>query len=659
MANDWVLTHKREATEFVRRFYKTSYDWRNNGSPSKHLSWDKWERNYHSIYDPIIKAKKEPWQCTMFMPYSVTNVEIIVSALFKILFGKRQPLKFDPRELGDELQAELQSDVLKYEMDKAGFDVEFYKVLKESAIFGSGFMKFYWEKKYDNRRVLKPMRRGFAGTAKSLLKGEFTSPSDVVGYKEEIENALVDNRCRAECIHIRDIFIEPNSKDLRAVLHRQKITYNELVVMSKQKNSDGKPLVDPQSVKDLCMMQENDRFDDDVRPVQCDLGNQDPTLVRPDYAKQHSVFEYWGPIPRKWIDLSMPEDTEEQRAKAEEVVEGKILTASGTFYLASEANPNPVMEPPFLQTDYINCGQSYGKGICQLIEGLQEEGNEIRNLRVDNVNLTMNKVLVVVEGMLRDPREVRSAPGAVIRLKGTSVTDAKQGVMALEIPPVDIGGYRETAEIASQIQETTAANKVTIGTASGGRGDPASTLGGMELLRQAAYDRFSVYAYMQGTVLKKAALKIMEFSYQNSDPERIHKILGDQPIEFLPRVWVPRWKLYKVIPPHEMTDMYDVVPADIFTMENKGQKAQQIASFVQLLASTIPGFNPRSAFKRLGHYNEFTADEIDEILSGLPPNGPIPTPLTTGQGIPSISKPGASPAGEVAPPSSPAMGVPA
>lgn len=652
---DWKETHKKEAVEFVRKFYQTSFDWRNNGDTGYHTKWDRWERNYNNIYDPAIVAKKEPWQSTMFIPYSVTNVEVITSALFKILMGKRQPLMFVPREFGDEIQAELQSDVLQFELDKSDFSIEFYKTLKEVGIFGSGFMKFYWEKRMENRRVMKPVRLGFTGTAKSFLRGEIRNPAEVVGFRQQTEAVLVYDRCRTENVHIRDVFLEPNAKDLSRVLHRQKITYNELLVMAKQKNANGKPLVDQKSVDEMLRVVEPDSFDLDIAPIKYDIGETDPELVRPDYNKNHTVFEYWGPIPRKWIDLEMSEDGEEAKAKANEIVEGKILIASGNYYLASEENPHPSMQTPFLKFDYIPCGQTYGKGICQLIEGLQEEGNEIRNLRVDNVNLTMNKMMVVVEKFLRDPKEVRSAPGAVIRLKGNEVTNANQGVFPLEIPPIDIGGYKETVEIERQIENTTAANRVATSGAPAGSND---TLGGMELARQAAYDRFSVYAFLIGLTLKKAVIKVMELSYQNSSPERIQRILGNIPIEYLPGEFLARWRLYKVIPPHEMTDMYDVVPADIFGMENKSQKAQALASMGQLFASLVPGWDPKPLLKRLGHYNDFTQAEVEDLLKALP-QGPIPTPMGLGQGVPSISKASQSQTGEVAPPSSTsAMGMP-
>lgn len=648
---DWITIHKKEVVEFVRRFYRNAYDWRNNGNDSYHCKWDKWERNYHNVYDPNIKAKKEPWQGTMFIPETVKNIEIITSAYFKILMGKRNPIIFDPRELGDELQAELNTSILKYEMDMSNYLEEFYKTLKESGIYGSGFMKFYTEKRYDNRRLKKPIKRGFVGTAKELMSGKKASPNDVIGFKEEIKSVKTKDRVVCENVHIRDIFIEPNSKDLSRILHRQRITYAELLRMAK----DG--LIDKDSVASLLKVKESDKFDLDIAPVQYDLGNTDPELLRVDYDKQHTVWEYWGPIPRKWTKdgLSMPEDTDDQIAKANEIVEGKCLVASANYYLDSDINPLQSMTHPFLQLDFIKCGQSYGKGIAQLMEGLQEEYNEIRNLRVDNVNLIINKIMVYIENYVRDPNQIRSAPGALIGLKGNIVDDVKKAVMPIEWPQMDIASYRETTELSSQIQETTGANKVTIGQTGQ---DVNQTLGGMELLRQAAYDRFSVGAFVMGNFVRQSALKIMELSYQISEPERIHKILGDQPIEILPGVIVARWMSYKPIPPHEIMDMYDLVPTDVFDMENKGQKAQSLASFAQLLSSILPGFDPKPIIKRIGHFNEFGADEMDEILSGLPA-GPLPTPLAQGQGVPSISKAGSAPTGEVAPPSANnAMGTP-
>lgn len=635
MVIDWIELHKKEAAKFVSDFYRKSFDWRNNGSSSYHQKWDRWERNYHNIYDPGIRAKKEPWQSCMFVPYSVTNVEVITTSLFKLLFGKRESIRFDPRETGDELQAELHSDVLAYEMDMSGIIEESNKILKEIGIFGSAFMKVYWKKTEENRKLIEPVRRGFVGTAKSLMAGEIARPNDIIGMKQKEQRVTVEDDCRVECVHIRDIFLEPNSRSTDRILHRQKnITYGELVRMSKMKTAGGNVLIDKDSVAQLKNVRESDKFDEDTQVVQMEMGNTDPTLVRTDYDKRHTCFEYWGPIPRKWIDLKMPESTDEDIARANEMVPGKILVASSNYYLASEENPNPIPKPPFVKFDYIDCGQTYGKGICAIIEGLQEQGNEVTNLRIDNVTLTMNKVVGVLEKHLRDTNELKWSPGAVIRIKGDIVDDARKAIFPIEVGTVDIGGYRETTEIERQIQEATAANRVTIGSA-GLKQDTNQTLGGMELLRQAAYDRFAVYAFLIGNKFKEVASLIMSLSYQNSGPERNKQILGEIPLEILPNEWVPRWQAYRPLPPHEIVKRYDLKIVDIFGMENRAMKAQQLTMYGELAAKLVPGFNSRPLLERLGHYNDFKKDEVGEILgkeeNALPspmpqmPGGPVNT----------------------------------
>jgi hypothetical protein len=630
MVIDWIELHKKEAAKFVSDFYRKSFDWRNNGLSSYHQKWDRWERNYHNIYDPGIRAKKEPWQSCMFVPYSVTNVEVITTSLFKLLFGKRESIRFDPREMGDELQAELHSDVLAYEMDMSGIIEESNKILKEIGIFGSAFMKVYWKKTEENRKLIEPVRRGFVGTAKSLMAGEIARPNDIIGMKQKEQRVTVEDDCRVECVHIRDIFLEPNSRNTDRILHRQKnITYGELVRMSKMKTAGGNVLIDKDSVAQLKNVSESDKFEEDMATIQLDLGNGDPTLVRTDYDKRHTCFEYWGPIPRKWINLEMPESTDEDIARANEMVPGKILVASSNYYLASEENPNPIPKPPFVKFDYIDCGQTYGKGICAIIEGLQEQGNEVTNLRIDNVALTMNKVVGVLEKHLRDTNELKWSPGAVIRIKGDIVDDARKAIFPIEMGTVDIGGYRETTEIERQIQEATAANRVTIGSA-GLKQDTNQTLGGMELLRQAAYDRFAVYAFLIGNKFKEVASLIMSLSYQNSGPERNKQILGEIPLEILPNEWVPRWQAYRPLPPHEIVKRYDLKIVDIFGMENRAMKAQQLTMYGELAAKLVPGFNSRPLLERLGHYNDFKKDEVGEILGKKENALPSPRPQMPG-----------------------------
>lgn len=642
----WRSIHKDELTNFVSNFYQTSYNWRKTSG--YHDKWDRWERNANAIYDPSTKAKKKEWQACMFDPsISPTNVELTTNALAKSLLGREKPLGMKPREMGDELQAELHSTILDYEVQKSGYIIADYDCKKEAAIYGSGFMKIYWVRKKAPRRVQKPVTESILEAVKN---GRLPK---MVGTKVEMEEVLIQDNPICEPVHIRDIFLEPNSKGMERVLHRNKnTTYGELLSMSKQKNDEGQPLVDPESVKKLMDLKEGDKFDEDLTVIQADKGIDDPPLVRADYDTKRTIWEYWGPLPMKWIKLDMPENTEDEKEKANQIVPGKALIASGKFFLASEINPTQSMEPPFIQTDYIRTNQRYGIGVCQLLEGIQDEANEIRNLRADNVSISMSKIFAIIEKWLVDPNDAVVAPGQAIRFK-PGLDDVRKAFMEIPVSDVAISAYRETGELERKAQETVGNNRATTGIS--GPGDKSNqTLGSQELNKQAAFERFTFYAYIIGcTASVKTAKKLMEFSYLYRTEESIKRILGMQPVQIInfdtmQIETVPKWAAYKKMAPHELELDYDFIFTDVFKAENKAQKLGGIMNFGQFLSSVLPQYDIRPIIKRAAHYNDFAAEEINALLEGI--DAQMPTPLAMGQGVPSLTKPTRSQSGGEASP---------
>ena len=648
--------NKQDLIKYIREFYTTSWAWR---SQAYHNRWNEWQNNYHSIYPERIKQRKEAWQSILFVPETFKVIEVICAALTKTILGKAHPIAFDPRERGDELQAELNTDLLSYELDRSNFVTAFYDVMKEALIYGSGFMKLYWLKKKDKRRIQVPNER--YGLMESIQSGFKYKAGSAKNYKEEIQDIYVKENVVAERVHIRDIFLEPNSTDLQRVLHRTKITFGELLDLAKQGFIEKEGVEELRDVIEAADFEANlgathqdgrdlqeRRYADDAVNAPGDVtGLTAPTPVRTKFDQAHSIWEFWGPVPRRFVELELDPESD----AGNEMVPGKLLVASGGIFLGSEENPNQSMQPPFLQCDYIRTGATYGKGCAQIMEGLQEDLNETTNQRIDNVSLIMNKMFAILERGVVNPDELISAPGGVIRLNGNlGETDINKVIMPLQFPDITMSAYRETQERERQIQEATAANRVTVGTA-GQVNDQNQTLGGMELLKQAAADRFTTYAYIMGRqFLIPAAQKYIELIYQNAPDERIARILGDQPVEILPGEVIKRHMAFKKQPPHELCQDYDLVPVDVFNEENKQIKKMQLANDLQLTAGILPEFNPYPGLKRLYHYDGFENDEILEILGEN--QGMIKTPLAQGIGQPSISAPnsGASSASGTPPP---------
>lgn len=636
---------KQDLLSYAQNFYRASWNWRNQ---NKHQKWDKWDRNFHSIYDPTKRGRKEAWQTTMFIGITIQTVEVITSQIFKTMMAPKPPIQTVAGPAGDELQAELIQDAMEYELRKAAFDVNFYDALKECVRYGSGFMKFYWEKVVDTRPRKVPVYQTsdevIAGAPPEAINGEIPMPQPAMkGMEVQNVPVLLKNNLVARYVHIRDIFPEPNVKEWKNVLHRDKVTYDSIV-----RGIKAKQFFDVSDQLDYLIESQN--FDQDIRQSKYDRGYFEQNREKSKYEKKHTIWELYCHIPRKWINFDIPEGDQ-----AEELVPAKVMVASGTALLASESNPFFDGESPILKMDYIRTGEPYGKGIIELIEDEQDEINELRNLRVDNVNLLMNRIIAVIETALVSAKDLVSKPGAIIRLKANGLDDVRKAIFPLDMGDVTQSAYRETAEIERQVQERTGANRVTLGTSNEVR-DTNQTLGGMELLRQTFNERLAAYGMLiEADFLLRAAEKTYTLIYQELNPKDLHPILGDHPVQvseiqdpltgMKKPVMVPRWAAFAFVPPEEISKSYLFKPMGIFSLENKVVKAAQVMDLMRVFSGN-PGFDLLAA----GKYVATKLQAIDEAekwfhdVPTMPPPGLIPgAPVPGGPPVPAPPAPPAGP----------------
>jgi hypothetical protein len=587
-----AVQRKQDLVNYISNFYRSSWNWR---SQSFHEKWNRWDRNYHSIYDPTKAARKEPWQVKMFIGITVQNVEIICSQIFKTMMAPDPPIQTKAGPAGDEMQAKLIEEVMAFQLRKSKFDVNFYDTLKEAVRYGSGFMKFFWERVIDTRprkvAVNQPMEEFIGGLSPEQLSGqEPMGAPGIQGFEVQDVQVPIKNQLCAKYVHIRDVFPEPNSKTWNRVIHRDKIPYGDIVrEIARGTFFD---------VKDkLENLVEGDKFEQDIREIKQELGYFEEHRDVAKFEKRHTVWEFYGNIPRKWIEFEIPDGDE-----AETLIPAKVMLASGCALLASEQNPFFDGQSPILKMDYIRTTESYGKGIPELIEDEQEEINEIRNQRVDNVNLIMNKMIGIFEAALVNPKDLVSRPGAIIRLKANISDDIRRVIMPIEIPDVTRSAYQETQDIERQVQERTGANRVTLGTA-GDTNDTNSTLGGMELTRHMFNERVAAYGMViEEDFLLTAAEKIYSLIYQELSPQDMLLILGDDPVTIKEDpiygpIQVPRWQAFAFAPPEVVNQAYMFKPMGMFTLENKVVKTAQIMDAIKIGSVDPMRFDAMQALK--------------------------------------------------------------
>lgn len=586
--NDLVEQRKAELLSYVQNFYRRSWDWRNTRF---HERWDRCDRNYHSIYDPAKLAQKEPWQSTMFIDITMQNVEIIASQIYKIMMAPHPPIQTEAGPAGDTLQAKLIEEVMTYEIDKSSFNLAFYDANKESVRYGSGFIKLFWEKVVDTRMRRTPIEQSpqdvLQGAPMESLTGQSPMPQpQLMGFQMQPQEVLLKDQLCAKCVHIRDVFPEPNTTTWDKVIHRDKVDYGTIVRHIQR----GEFFDVRDKLEDVS---EGDKFEQDINDIRQERGYYDTNRQMAKFEKRHTIWEMWNAIPRKWIQFDMPEGDE-----AEELVPAKVMVASGVALLLSEENKQFDGESPILKDDYIRTGESYGKGICEMLFDDQDEMNEHANLGIDNMNMIMNKGCVILENALVNPeQDMVAKPGWQVRMKQQVVDDVRKGFSPIEWPDLGQSYFRHRFDLERNVQEKTGANRVTLGS-SGAVKDTNQTLGGMELLRQMFNERVAAYGMVkESAFLMKAAQKIYGLIYQNLTPEGIRPILGEEPVVIseIPNpmtgmmmpVQVPRFLAFAFVPPEEINRSYRFKPMGVFSMENKITKTAQFMDWTKIFGPVV------------------------------------------------------------------------
>ncbi len=217
--------------------------------------------------------------------------------------------------------------------------------------------------------------------------------------------------------------------------------------------------------------------------------------------------------------------------------------------------------------NYIRvAGEWYGKGIGEQLKGTQKEANELRNQRVDNVNLILNTQFLINSDFLKDYDRVVSKPGNFIIVEG--VDDVRKAIQPLKVQDVTITGYRESLDLERQAQEETGVVRATMGTG-GSTTDSNSTFHGQVFNKQMAMERFMYYAkIIEYSFLMPLIKMIYDRVYQYKSPQQVEKILGPD-----------RFSNFKMETPEELELNCAYTPLGTISMQSKFVVATFLSQF--------------------------------------------------------------------------------
>mgnify|MGYP001557776335 CR=1 FL=1 len=582
----------RELLDWCNTWFRTASDWRKQSFEG---DWRTWQRNADSIYDPALKARKESWMSTAFISLTATHRETIKAQLFRTAMGPRPIIEMKPRSIltGPADQAPNIRDLIARDMEKTQFELEYDRVLDDVTTYGSGFARVYHETRIERRLVRQPQVAPVAPDDPAIVSGELPPQPRLAGWSQELAEVITFRGTRFEALSIWDIFPDPKALGVKGspIAYRFRETYDDVV----RKVEAG--FYNPDALTRLRREETSETEPDDKLAVESDRGIADMAPRRTDYGRVFEFKEFFCKVPQKWI---LP--PEAIHGDPETLLAARIIFHQDCV-LAKEPSSEYDAEPPILKADYMPVNQRfYARGIPEMLKDMQALVNETVNQRIDNVALVMNKMFAVIEAAVVDAKDFTSSPGGCVRLKGNKVTDVRQALQVIDMPDVTQSSYREVIEYERYSQERTSANRVTIGTAGQVR-DANQTLGGMEILRQTANEKFAYIGMLQEFgFLMSVARQFWQTIYSNLTPEDVIAALGEE-----------RAQTFVLLSPEQVEADYFYSPQGIFTMENKAMRQARLSSIDQEFAGE-PWLNRMAVFDRIVQ----SADEDPRSLKHSP-----------------------------------------
>ena len=299
----------------------------------------------------------------------------------------------------------------------------------------------------------------------------------------------------AEMIDLFDVFYDPNGTTVdncRYIIHRAERSLEEL----KKNPNYTVP-------KDLDVTVQQDEY-----KVQRDaiLGLTKP---KDKDSKKIEVLEYWG-----LYDLGEGEE------------ECLIVVANKNILLRAEPNPYQHKRKPFIKLMDIEDISSFaGIGEIEQLASLQYELNDIRNQRMDNVTLILNRMWKVNKNAGVDESDLVSQAGQVIHC------DDMNGIEPLETQDVTGSSYNEETLVKSDMQLISGVNDYTRGggggTGKGEAGTTNETATGIMLLQEAAASRFKYKLDNLEDSLKEFGEQLLGLNQQFVDKATKIRIVGE------------------------------------------------------------------------------------------------------------------------------------
>lgn len=524
----------------------------------KFIKWAAWRKPYEELWTDIyrmflsvLKGQKTPTRAKVFIPVVFQVIESALPKLVNAVLGDSDFFSVIADDEKDKKVADLVFKLLTVQLEMADMFMKFIDFGKQLLLYGTSYFFVFWKVRRAWVIERTPIRKDI-----SFLGVSFGS--QLLRWEEKLVFKVVERRPEVEVPDIADVYPDPNSENEKVDKAEGVFIRSVTTMQDMDEQSRGKfPVYANFDRLRTSKLETAKGIQTDSRPVIQDRrAIRRSTQSMPDKAEVE-LLSYWGKY-----DL----DGDGFR---EEVL---IVIADRRVLVKAIRNPFHHQERPILRTTLFNVPKEwYGIGMVEPIIPLQHELNTLRNQRLDNINLAINRMWKVNSLADVDVDALISLPNGII------LTDDMEAVQPIVMPDVTASAYNDSAIIQNDIENATAPKSVQ-GTPESGR--LGRTARGAQLIIGQALEKFGLSAKVtEHSALKRLLRMFYQLDLQFLDRDAIFsspELFGGA--------------LDKNTTPEKLRANLRFRMLSLSETLARESKINQLISFIQLYKD-VPGFN--------------------------------------------------------------------
>lgn len=487
---------------------------------------------FDRIIKMISKKKAYEWKANVYLPYALQAVEMGAAMKFLMLMRTRPRVMVKPRRAAPQEIADHREGLLDWHFEGDTDLVDLLPdMLRSTERYGKAVALVVpdWESRTLRYRAANPIPTIYGPLARMSWKTQTDR-----AYRIIVENQDLTT------LRPQPGYRRINGKGgMQWFIREYWKTYDELEQMEAEGNwgpaIGGEPVA---KIRDTSTPETNEwRFRRMLLQHQDDGG-----MERDKFDRMIHIIEYAGAVPRELVDPVLGQMEQSAGLNPRQRV---MFLANRKVVGGNQAIPWDHGFKPYIEMDCIpDLHGFWATGKVEPIEHMVYAGNEILNMRIDNVKAAINS-LIGIDGTRMPPgwkRRLVSQPFGVHETNG----NPQEIIQRLQTGDVTQSSYQEQQQLYGLIQEATSLNETVIGAPGGS----VRTLGEHQMKAEASSRRLSFELARQANQL---------FSATRERPGLCHFIL------MLDRQYMPLPQYINLVRPGMPDSMGELAigPADL------------------------------------------------------------------------------------------------